>query len=63
VNYLIGNKLDVVEESPDQRAVEYEDAQAYAQENGFMLAEVSCTKRKNIEMVLKMVKNRVAKHV
>ena len=43
--------------------MEYEDAQGYAQEQGQMpLIEISAMKGKNVEMLIKIIKNRLAKH-
>jgi tRNA U34 5-carboxymethylaminomethyl modifying GTPase MnmE/TrmE len=58
LTYLVGNKLDI---AANERAVEYEDAQGYAQ--GVMpMIEVSAKAGKNIEMLIKMIRNKLTKH-
>ena len=57
---LIGNKLDQEDES---RQVEFERASDFAQNNEIMFSEVSSLKRKKIEMVLRMIKNKCSAYL
>eukprot|EP00347_Sterkiella_histriomuscorum_P015959 403355036 len=56
--YLIGNKMDV---DINLRQVELDQAQEFAQSKGILFNEVSSLKRKNIELVLKMLRTRTAR--
>ena len=38
---LVGNKLDMVHSNPNLREVDIEEAQRFAQDNGFMFVETS----------------------
>ncbi|TNV85388.1 hypothetical protein FGO68_gene11856 [Halteria grandinella] len=57
--YLIGTKSDL----ESSRQVMTSEANEYAIEQGLLFSEVSSFKRKNIEMVLKMIKSRVSKAI
>ncbi|KAK6419601.1 GTP-binding protein of the rab/ypt [Oleoguttula sp. CCFEE 5521] len=46
---LAGNKLDLVTESPDKRAVPQADASAYAQEAGLLYFETSAKTAENVK--------------
>ncbi|KAK6411436.1 GTP-binding protein of the rab/ypt [Oleoguttula sp. CCFEE 5521] len=46
---LAGNKLDLVTESPDKRAVSQADASAYAQEAGLLFFETSAKTAENVK--------------
>lgn len=46
---LAGNKLDLVTEQPDKRAVSVEDAQAYANEAGLLFFETSAKTAENVK--------------
>eukprot|EP00475_Leptophrys_vorax_P029749 TRINITY_DN4393_c0_g1_i5.p1 TRINITY_DN4393_c0_g1~~TRINITY_DN4393_c0_g1_i5.p1 ORF type:complete len:158 (+),score=47.69 TRINITY_DN4393_c0_g1_i5:251-724(+) len=46
---IVGNKLDLVEEHPDQRQVPREEAEKYASSIGATLFEVSAKSGKNVE--------------
>ena len=71
--YLIGNKLDLDSlisssthsitnfDGTKQRQIEFEEGQEFAQARGLLFNEVSCSKRKNIDLVMKMIKIRVTK--
>ena len=52
---LIGNKLDLED---NHREIEFERASDFTQNNDIMFSEVSSLKRKKIEMVLRMIRNR-----
>lgn len=41
VIYLVGNKIDLVNEDPDKRQVETEDGESYAKEQNLLFKEVS----------------------
>lgn len=45
---LAGNKLDLVTESPDKRAIQTEDAEAYAREAGLLFFETSAKSTTNV---------------
>lgn len=45
---LAGNKLDLVTESPDKRAIETADAEAYAREAGLLFFETSAKTATNV---------------
>lgn len=45
---LAGNKLDLVTENPDKRAIPIADAQAYAQEAGLLFFETSAKTSSNV---------------
>ncbi len=45
---LAGNKLDLVTESPDKRAVPTADAEAYAREAGLLFFETSAKSSTNV---------------
>lgn len=45
---LAGNKLDLVTENPDKRAISTADAQAYAQESGLLFFETSAKTSTNV---------------
>ena len=57
--YMLGNKMDL----EGKRAVEYNTAYEYAQSKGYLFSEISALKRRNIEMVIKMITNRASKMV
>ncbi|CDW86805.1 UNKNOWN [Stylonychia lemnae] len=66
--YLVGNKLDLDQQSSASilmiegaREVQFEEAQEFAQIKGILFNEVSSLKRKNIELVLKMLRTRTAR--
>ena len=66
--YLIGNKLDLEGNeigmggsSSNGRQVQYDEAQELAQNKGILFNEVSSLKRKNIELVLKMLRTRTSR--
>lgn len=66
LTFLIGNKLDLANANANEneetlRAVEQEEAQEWAQARGYMQAEVSAHTRRNVEMVIKMIKTRIVK--
>jgi Ras-related protein Rab-5C len=46
---LAGNKLDLVTESPDKRAITTADAQQYAQEAGLLFFETSAKTAENVK--------------
>lgn len=46
---LAGNKADLVAESPDKRAVEAADAEAYAREAGLLFFETSAKTAENVK--------------
>ena len=46
---LAGNKLDLVTEQPDKRAVSIHDAQAYANEAGLLFFETSAKTAENVK--------------
>lgn len=46
---LAGNKLDLVSEQPDKRAVPTADAQAYAQEANLLFFETSAKTAENVK--------------
>lgn len=46
---LAGNKLDLVTEQPDKRAVQTSDAEAYAQEAGLLFFETSAKTAENVK--------------
>ena len=46
---LAGNKLDLVTDQPDKRAVTKDDAQAYAQEAGLLFFETSAKTAENVK--------------
>lgn len=46
---LAGNKLDLVTEQPDKRAVSTEDAQAYANEANLLFFETSAKTAENVK--------------
>ncbi|RMY75616.1 hypothetical protein D0863_02476 [Hortaea werneckii] len=46
---LAGNKLDLVTEQPDKRAVQTADAEAYAQEAGLLFFEASAKTSENVK--------------
>ena len=45
---LAGNKLDLVTDSPDKRAIETADAEAYAREAGLLFFETSAKTATNV---------------
>lgn len=45
---LAGNKLDLVTESPDKRAIPTADAEAYAREAGLLFFETSAKTSENV---------------
>lgn len=45
---LAGNKLDLVTEQPDKRAIPTEDAEAYAKEAGLLFFETSAKTAENV---------------
>jgi len=45
---LAGNKLDLVTESPDKRAISTADAEAYAREAGLLFFETSAKSSTNV---------------
>ena len=45
---LAGNKLDLVTEHPDKRAISTADAQAYAREAGLLFFETSAKSAENV---------------
>ena len=45
---LAGNKLDLVTEHPDKRAISTADAQAYAKEAGLLFFETSARTAENV---------------
>jgi Ras-related protein Rab-5C len=45
---LAGNKLDLVTEQPDKRAISTADAQAYAKEAGLLFFETSAKTAENV---------------
>ena len=45
---LAGNKLDLVTEQPDKRAIETADAEAYAREAGLLFFETSAKTAENV---------------
>lgn len=45
---LAGNKLDLVQEQPDKRAVPTTDAEAYAREAGLLFFETSAKSGENV---------------
>ena len=45
---LAGNKLDLVTDNPDKRAISTADAQAYAQEAGLLFFETSAKTSTNV---------------
>ena len=64
--YLVGNKMDLDQEQSEDdkcalRQVEFDEAQEFAQTKGLLFNEVSSLKRKNIELVLKMLRTRTAR--
>jgi len=66
--YLIGNKLDLDQASSassllqdGKRQVDFDEAQEFAQTRGLLFNEVSAHKRKNIELVLKMLRTRASR--
>jgi Ras-related protein Rab-5C len=46
---LAGNKLDLVTEQPDKRAIETADAEAYAREAGLLFFETSAKTAENVQ--------------
>ena len=46
---LAGNKLDLVTESPDKRAISTADAQQYANEAGLLFLETSAKTAENVK--------------
>jgi hypothetical protein len=58
LKFLVGNKSDRANE---ERAVETEEAQEWAQNRGYMHAEVSALNRKNIQMVFKIIQTKILK--
>ncbi|KAK3497308.1 mitochondrial inner membrane protein-domain-containing protein [Neurospora hispaniola] len=46
---LAGNKLDLVQEQPDKRAIQTADAQAYAKEAGLLFFETSAKTAENVQ--------------
>jgi len=60
--YLVGNKMDQDNGDDDTaREVDYDEVQEFAQNKGILVNEVSSIKRKNIELVLKMLKTRTGR--
>ena len=53
---LIGNKVDLEK----FREVQTEEAQDFAQSNGYLFNEVSSLNRKKIELVLRMIRTRTS---
>jgi hypothetical protein len=53
--YIIGNKSD----AKDSRQVDFDDAKVFAVNNGMLFTEISSVTKKNIEMVVKLLKNGV----
>ena len=45
---LVGNKLDLVSDAPQKRAVSSEEAQRFAQQHGFIYMETSALTHKNV---------------
>ncbi|CAI2378007.1 unnamed protein product [Moneuplotes crassus] len=54
--YLIGNKVD---KQMENRQVEFEEAKNFADECGMAFSEISVVTKKNLTMVIKMIKNGV----
>jgi len=55
---LAGNKLDLVSEQPDKRAVPAADAEAYAREAGLLFFETSAKSSENVkELFTAIAKN------
>jgi hypothetical protein len=52
ITFLIGNKLDLVETSPNLRQVPFEEAELFAKENKLELLETSAFSNKNVSEFL-----------
>lgn len=46
---MAGNKLDIVEDNPDKRAIQTADAEAYAKEAGLLFFETSAKTSVNVK--------------
>lgn len=56
---LAGNKLDLVTEQPDKRAITTADAEAYANEAGLIFFETSARTSENVRELFTAIANRV----
>jgi len=56
---LAGNKLDLVTEQPDKRAIQTADAEAYANEAGLIFFETSARTSENVRELFTAIANRV----
>ena len=53
---LLGNKMDI---SESQRAIDFEQAQDFAQREAILFSEVSALQRKRFESVLRTIRSKL----
>lgn len=58
---LAGNKLDLVTEEPDKRAVPQADAEAYAKEAGLLFFETSAKTAENVQTLFERIADKLPK--
>jgi len=56
---LAGNKLDLVTENPDKRAISTADAQQYASEAGLLFFETSAKTAENVQQLFTAIANKL----
>lgn len=58
---LAGNKLDLVTDDPDKRAVAHADADAYAKEAGLLFFETSAKTAENVQTLFEKIADKLPK--